>query len=229
MGEGARPSGTIAFLFTDVEGSTRLWTADADAMSASLRLHDELMRRVVDAHGGYVFSTAGDSFAVAFRTSSAAIDAARAVQDALGAADWQANSWPGWPITTTSTSRAKCAAWHRPPTSERRCSTSPRRSRRQPANRLLADQKSSAIGSAGSPASRHSWVKTPAPGEYWGTRSLSPFRRSGQGLSSCCDLRREPLPRIGLDEAEPTTQWHRSPRASPSSCRRNSPAGRDDV
>jgi class 3 adenylate cyclase len=50
-------------MFTDVEGSTRLWAEDSDAMSASLLVHDDIVRGVVEEHGGDVFSTAGDSFA----------------------------------------------------------------------------------------------------------------------------------------------------------------------
>ena len=62
----AIPSGLVSFLFTDVEGSTKLWEADADAMAASLQLHDRIMRDEVEGRGGHVFSTAGDAFAVAF-------------------------------------------------------------------------------------------------------------------------------------------------------------------
>jgi class 3 adenylate cyclase len=58
-----RPSGTVTFLFSDVEGSTRLWAADVDAMSASLLVHDEILRSAIESRGGYVFTTAGDSFA----------------------------------------------------------------------------------------------------------------------------------------------------------------------
>lgn len=47
-----RPSGTVTFLFTDVEGSTRLWAADADAMSASLLVHDEILRSAIESQGG---------------------------------------------------------------------------------------------------------------------------------------------------------------------------------
>jgi len=46
------PTGTVTFLFTDVEGSTRLWAADADAMSTSLRRHDQAIRQAVESHGG---------------------------------------------------------------------------------------------------------------------------------------------------------------------------------
>lgn len=65
MGVG-RPSGTVTFLFTDLEGSTRNWEARPDAMSAVLVEHDEIMRRTVESHDGFVFGAAGDSFAAAF-------------------------------------------------------------------------------------------------------------------------------------------------------------------
>jgi len=83
-----RPSGTVTFLFTDVEGSTRLWAADSSAMSASLRAHDEILREAIESAGGYVFSTAGDSFAAAFDRVSAAVKAALDAQERLAAAAW---------------------------------------------------------------------------------------------------------------------------------------------
>jgi hypothetical protein len=75
-------------MFTDVEGSTRLWAEDSDAMSASLLVHDDIVRGVVEEHGGYVFSTAGDSFAAAFARASTAVDAASDLQAALTGATW---------------------------------------------------------------------------------------------------------------------------------------------
>ena len=76
-GEGqVLPSGTVTFLFTDVEGSTRLWAADTEAMSASLGVHDTILRTAIEGNGGYVFTTAGDSFAAAFRRPSDALRAA---------------------------------------------------------------------------------------------------------------------------------------------------------
>ena len=51
------PSGTVNFLFSDIEGSTRRWTRDRDAMQNAVRLHDNLMRTAIVAHGGYVFKT----------------------------------------------------------------------------------------------------------------------------------------------------------------------------
>lgn len=86
--EGRRPSGTVTFLFTDVEGSTRLWAADRRAMSASLEVHDAIIRSAIEAASGYVFSTAGDSFAAAFRRASDGVAAASAAQADLAAADW---------------------------------------------------------------------------------------------------------------------------------------------
>ena len=46
----AAPSGVVTFLFTDVEGSTRRWETDADAMRAALAAHDEVLRSAIEAH-----------------------------------------------------------------------------------------------------------------------------------------------------------------------------------
>ena len=59
-----RPSGTVSFLFTDIEGSTSLWERDAEAMRRALARHDEIVRSSVAAHSGYVFATGGDAFKV---------------------------------------------------------------------------------------------------------------------------------------------------------------------
>jgi predicted ATPase/class 3 adenylate cyclase len=82
------PSGTVTFLFTDVEGSTRQWAANPDAMSASLAVHDAILRDTIEGCGGYVFATAGDSFAAAFPRASDAVRAAGDAQAALGDALW---------------------------------------------------------------------------------------------------------------------------------------------
>jgi predicted ATPase/class 3 adenylate cyclase len=82
------PSGVVSFLFTDVEGSTRLWESDPEGMAASLALHDQIMRSAIEDHRGHVFSTAGDAFAVAFRSVHDAIAAATAIQLRLITADW---------------------------------------------------------------------------------------------------------------------------------------------
>src|SRR3954447_18833913 len=74
------PRGAVTFLFTDLEGSTGLWEADAASMDAALRLHDELLVSTMERRGGRVFSRAGDSFAAAFGSPSDAVVAAVEVQ-----------------------------------------------------------------------------------------------------------------------------------------------------
>ena len=51
------PSGTVTFLFTDLEGSTRLWEEHPDAMQPALARHDEILRDAVEAHDGHVVKT----------------------------------------------------------------------------------------------------------------------------------------------------------------------------
>jgi predicted ATPase/class 3 adenylate cyclase len=89
----SRPTGTVSFLFTDVAGSTRLWDSDREGMAASLAAHDRILTEALAVHGGYVFSTAGDSFGAAFPTARAALTAAVAAQLALGS-----EAWTGPPI-----------------------------------------------------------------------------------------------------------------------------------
>ncbi len=82
------PSGIVTFLFTDIEGSTRLWEQRPAAMRPALARHDALLREAIEAHGGYVFNTVGDAFCAAFAYPGAALAAALAGQRALRAADW---------------------------------------------------------------------------------------------------------------------------------------------
>ena len=76
----AAPSGVLTFLFTDVEGSTRRWEADAEAMRAALAAHDEVLRSVIEAHGGFMFKHTGDGVCAAFSSPRSAVDAAVAAQ-----------------------------------------------------------------------------------------------------------------------------------------------------
>jgi class 3 adenylate cyclase len=85
------PSGTVTFLFTDVEGSTRLWESAPSSMGMAIARHDELVRSAMEANGGYVFSTGGDGFAVAFARAGDAIAAAVGAQLALVAEPWPAD------------------------------------------------------------------------------------------------------------------------------------------
>jgi predicted ATPase/class 3 adenylate cyclase len=82
------PSGTITLLFTDVQGSTRLWEAEPEPMAKALRRHDEIMRSAIERSGGYVFKTVGDSFCAAFSTAGSALAAVLESQQLLGGEDW---------------------------------------------------------------------------------------------------------------------------------------------
>ena len=77
------PSGVVTFLFTDVEGSTRRWEADTDAMRIALAVHDEVLRAAIDAHGGFMFKHTGDGVCAAFASPKSAVDAAITAQRAL--------------------------------------------------------------------------------------------------------------------------------------------------
>jgi predicted ATPase/class 3 adenylate cyclase len=83
------PTGTVTFLFTDIEGSTKLWERDPEAMSKALSRHDELLREHAEAHGGFVFKTVGDAFYVAFSSAPEAVEAALEAQRSLLAEEWE--------------------------------------------------------------------------------------------------------------------------------------------
>src|SRR5512135_1401053 len=78
------PTGTVTFLFTDIEGSTDLAQQHPDALPALLARHHALLQQAIDAHHGYVFQIIGDSFHAAFPTApdafQAALDAQRLLQ-----------------------------------------------------------------------------------------------------------------------------------------------------
>lgn len=80
---GVAPSGVVTFLFTDIEGSTRRWEADAIAMREALATHDEVLREVIAAHDGWLFKHTGDGVCAAFISPRCAVDAAIAAQRTL--------------------------------------------------------------------------------------------------------------------------------------------------
>jgi class 3 adenylate cyclase len=79
----AAPSGVVTFLFTDVEGSTRRWEADADRMRAALAAHDKVLRSAIEAHEGFLFKHTGDGVCAAFASPKSAVDASVAAQRGL--------------------------------------------------------------------------------------------------------------------------------------------------
>src|SRR5918996_2696275 len=82
------PTGTVTFLFTDIEGSTKLWESNPKAMQTALARHDEILRGATEQHGGYVFKTVGDAFCCAFPTAPDALEAALDAQRLLLKERW---------------------------------------------------------------------------------------------------------------------------------------------
>ena len=89
------PAGTVTFLFTDLEGSTRLWEQHPDAMRAALARHDEILRDAVAAHRGHVVKATGDGLLAAFPAAQDALGAAASAEALLGSEAWEATG-PLW-------------------------------------------------------------------------------------------------------------------------------------
>ena len=88
------PQGTVTFLFSDIEGSTRLLRELGDGFAAVLKEHSEIIRGAVTRAGGVEVGTEGDSFFVAFRSAPDAVGAAVAIQRGLAEHAWP----PGSPV-----------------------------------------------------------------------------------------------------------------------------------
>src|SRR5512134_188547 len=82
------PSGTVTFLFTDIEGSTKLAQEHPDRWESLRERHHAILQSAMDAHNGYVFQIIGDAFCVAFHTATDALNAALESQRALHNAMW---------------------------------------------------------------------------------------------------------------------------------------------
>jgi len=91
---GELPTGTVTFLFTDIEGSTRLWEQHPEAMRLALARHDALLTAGIQQHGGGVVKSRGegDSFFAVFARPADALAAAGALQQALLAEPWPAQT-----------------------------------------------------------------------------------------------------------------------------------------
>jgi predicted ATPase/class 3 adenylate cyclase/Tfp pilus assembly protein PilF len=88
------PTGTVTFLFTDIEASTRRWEQHPQQMSVALARHDLLLRQAIEDQGGYVFKTMGDAFCAAFPTPYHALQAALQAQAALYNEQWDEKTGP---------------------------------------------------------------------------------------------------------------------------------------
>jgi hypothetical protein len=78
----------LTFLFTDIEGSTRLWEEHSDAMRDALTGHDEIVRAAVAEHHGHVVKTTGDGFHCAFATAHDCLRACALAQSTLESTTW---------------------------------------------------------------------------------------------------------------------------------------------
>jgi predicted ATPase/class 3 adenylate cyclase len=87
-GAPVRPTGTVTFLFSDIEGSTQRWDRNRAAMQDAVRRHDALMRTAIARHDGCVFKTIGDAFCAAFARPEDTVAAILDAQRALGAEDF---------------------------------------------------------------------------------------------------------------------------------------------
>jgi class 3 adenylate cyclase len=82
------PSGTVTFLYTDIEGSATLWEREPKPMQAALDRHHAILHHAVAGCGGHVYKIIGDAFQVAFEVAGQAVQAAVAAQRALSAEAW---------------------------------------------------------------------------------------------------------------------------------------------
>src|SRR6516165_7988785 len=78
----------VTLLFTDIEGSTRLWERHPRAMAGALQQHDALLRELFESLGGDVFKTVGDAFCVAFSSAPKALLGAASAQRLLATERW---------------------------------------------------------------------------------------------------------------------------------------------
>jgi class 3 adenylate cyclase len=91
---GELPAGTVTFLLTDIEGSTRLWEAEPEAMEVALQRHDRILAEVIESYGGVVITSRGegDSFFAVFPSAVSAVEAAGMCQLRLGREVWPTGS-----------------------------------------------------------------------------------------------------------------------------------------
>lgn len=122
------PTGAVTFLFTDVEGSTKLAQSFPELYPEALKRHNEILKKAVEIHNGFVFKTVGDAFCCAFHNPADAIRSAIKIQKSLlnekwnevkikvrigihsGKAEWNGNDYMGY-ITLARSSRVMSVAY----------------------------------------------------------------------------------------------------------------------
>src|SRR5215208_2770840 len=104
------PTGTVTFLFTDIEGSTRLAQEHPLEMPQLLARHNAILNQAIDMYHGFVFRIVGDSFSAAFHTASDAVSAALEAQRKL-----QHESWSPAPIKVRMGIHTGSAQWRDDP------------------------------------------------------------------------------------------------------------------
>ena len=82
------PTGTVTFLFSDIEGSTPLWEQHPEQMAVALQIHNAALRQAIESNGGVVFKIVGDAFQAAFATALQALKASIQGQQILQSASW---------------------------------------------------------------------------------------------------------------------------------------------
>ncbi|HEY5983212.1 MAG TPA: adenylate/guanylate cyclase domain-containing protein [Anaerolineales bacterium] len=88
MATDTQPS-TLTFLFTDIEGSTKLWEEFPERMRGALARHDEILRSAIESNGGRVIKTTGDGFHAVFESGHGSVAAALQAQQSLAQAKWE--------------------------------------------------------------------------------------------------------------------------------------------
>ena len=88
-----RPSGTITFLFTDIEGSTQLWETYPDEMGIAFPRQEKILRETIKKHAGYPYKMIGDAFQAAFSSAQDALASAVEVQREIASQIWGETSY----------------------------------------------------------------------------------------------------------------------------------------
>ena len=84
-----KPTGTVTFLFTDIEGSTKLSQDYPDTLQTSLDIHHAIMHKAIESNNGFVFEIVGDAFCCAFEKAEDAVKAAVDAQLGLAIEKWE--------------------------------------------------------------------------------------------------------------------------------------------